>query len=93
MVIGAVITGLLSCVCGIAGEVHHIGYTVLARSHWGMKGAYFVRVLRRKVGIELIVLVSPCVFECLRLSGGSVSKRTGVLKPLIWSVYSSLSPP
>ena len=85
VVVGAIITGLLSCVCGIAGEVHHIGYTVLARSHWGMKGAYFVSC---PVGTVMKAehRTSPCVFESSPRCGGSVSRRTGEHKLSIWSV-------
>ena len=93
VVIGAIITGMLSVVCGIAGEVHHIGYTVLARSHWGMKGAYFVSASmpgRRwnpctgvcHIGPELLLMVSsPSACVSSRPYGGLVSNHTGVRKP------------
>ena len=45
MVIGAVITGLLSVVSGMPGEIHHVGFTVISRVSWGMKGSYFVGLL------------------------------------------------
>ncbi|WVQ67214.1 uncharacterized protein L199_005409 [Kwoniella botswanensis] len=46
VVIGAVITGLLSVVSGFPGEIHHIGFTVVSRMSWGMKGSYFPVCLR-----------------------------------------------
>jgi NCS1 family nucleobase:cation symporter-1 len=42
VVIGAVITGLLSVVSGYPGEIHHIGYTVTTRMSWGLRGGLFV---------------------------------------------------
>lgn len=47
VVIGAVITGLLSVVSGWPGEVHHIGYTVTTRMAWGLRGGLFVSLYRR----------------------------------------------
>lgn len=46
MVVGAIITGLLSVVSGMPGEIHHVGFTVISRVSWGMKGAYFPVCLR-----------------------------------------------
>lgn len=46
VVIGALITGLLSVVSGMPGEIHHVGFTVISRVSWGMKGAYFPVCLR-----------------------------------------------
>lgn len=46
VVIGALITGFLSVVSGMPGEIHHIGFTVISRVSWGMKGAYFPVCLR-----------------------------------------------
>ncbi|WVQ82263.1 hypothetical protein IAT38_004391 [Cryptococcus sp. DSM 104549] len=46
VVVGALITGMLSVVAGFPGEIHHIGFTVVSRASWGMKGAYFPVCLR-----------------------------------------------
>ena len=27
---------------GMPGEIHHVGFTVISRMSWGMKGSYFV---------------------------------------------------
>lgn len=42
VVIGAVITGMLSVVSRMPGEIHHICFTVLSRMTWGLRGGYFV---------------------------------------------------
>ncbi|BEJ12934.1 hypothetical protein CspHIS471_0301080 [Cutaneotrichosporon sp. HIS471] len=46
VVIGAIITGMLSVVSGTPGEVHHIGFTVVSRVTWGLRGGLFPVALR-----------------------------------------------
>ncbi|KAF9261587.1 hypothetical protein L218DRAFT_930828 [Marasmius fiardii PR-910] len=41
IVVGSLFVGLLSVVCGWMGERHHIGFPVVCRFTWGMRGSYF----------------------------------------------------
>jgi len=45
VVVGSVITGMLSVVSGTPGEIHHVGFTVITRMSWGLRGGYFVSIL------------------------------------------------
>lgn len=80
VVIGAIITGMLSVVSGMPGEIHHIGFTVISRCSWGMKGSYFV------CPASCLADLSLFASESSRLSGGSASSPTGVAKLSIWYV-------
>jgi hypothetical protein len=75
VVIGALITGMLSVISGMPGEIHHIGFTVISRCSWGMKGSYFVSLLSR-----LSPNFSLSVYESSRLFGGLGSSPTGGVK-------------
>ncbi|KAM0746960.1 hypothetical protein T439DRAFT_329233 [Meredithblackwellia eburnea MCA 4105] len=46
VVVGGIITGLLSVASGWMGENHHIGFTVASRYTWGLRGSYFPVILR-----------------------------------------------
>lgn len=46
VVVGSVLTGFLAVGCGWIGVTHHIGFTVISRSSYGMYGGYVPVVIR-----------------------------------------------
>lgn len=74
VVVGALITGMLSVVSGMPGEIHHVGFTVISRMSWGLKGSYFPVCLR--------VFISIWWFGIQSYWGGqAVSLMLGALSP------------
>lgn len=75
MVVGAIITGLLSVVSGMPGEIHHVGFTVISRVSWGMKGAYFPVCLRVFTAIWWFGIQSYWGGQAVTLMLGALSPR------------------
>lgn len=46
IVVGSIIVGILSFLCGWIGRMYHIGFTMAARTEYGMYGSFLLIVLR-----------------------------------------------
>lgn len=73
VVVGCLIIGLVAVASGWAGAHQHIGFTVLCRSTWGMRGAFWP-VLNR--------VLTGCVFMGIQIYWGGQSVRI-ILNALI----------
>ena len=66
VIIGCVIIGILSVLCGWLGSHHHVGFTVASRSAWGMRGSFWP-VLNR--------VMTGCVWQGIQMYWGGLAVR------------------
>ncbi|KJZ73336.1 hypothetical protein HIM_07340 [Hirsutella minnesotensis 3608] len=85
VVVGGVLTGLLSLACGWMGEQHHIGFTVCCRFTWGMRGSYIPVILR---------IFAGCIWFGLQAFWGGQATRVtiGALIPGLAHMHNSFDP-